>query len=209
MILDFTSRTGYTQQSFLHVLSSVQLVCWWHVTCLWGQYQIFLVDPVGRKHLMSVLREKIQRPPPEGEYCISVLSGKGKSHFIQACQGFFLHSKEQVSDVVKFPGNVLGFMWKILVYINDRHTRLLLFNNEGTCTSQGETSCWSERTPFFPCCGSTAVRMWDGKKSFKIVYGNQIIRKNKVKSERETSKTRLYHMCDVKHNEGESGHLLA
>lgn len=41
----------------------------------------------------------------------------------------------KVSNLVKFPGNVvLGFMWKILAYISDRHIRFLLFNNESAHT---------------------------------------------------------------------------
>lgn len=40
-----------------------------------------------------------------------------------------------MSDIVNFSGNVaLGFMWKFLAYINDKHVRLLLFNSEGACT---------------------------------------------------------------------------
>lgn len=102
-------------------------------TCLQGQYQILLVCPVGRKHLMSVLKAEIQRTPLEGECCISLLSGRGKNPFVQECQRFSLHSKQK--DLVKFSGNVtLGFMWKMLVYITDEHIRLLHFNNEGACT---------------------------------------------------------------------------
>lgn len=98
MFLDFISRTEHTEQSSsLRVLSSVHLVCWWLVTCLWGQYQILLVDLMGRKHLMSVLRAKIQRPPLEGECCILVLSGRGRKPFCSSMpRGFFAFQKTSV-----------------------------------------------------------------------------------------------------------------
>lgn len=172
MFLDFISRTEHTEQSpSLCVLSSVHLVCWWLVTCLWGQYQILLVDLMGRKHLMSVLRVKIQRPPLEGECCISVLSVRGRKPFCSSMpRVFFGIPKKQVSDLVKFPGSVvLGFMWKILAYINDRHIGwLLLLNNEGACTQSHlpeRNQLLIRKDSFFPCCDSTGVRMWDGEKS--------------------------------------------
>lgn len=128
-------------------------------TCLQGQYQILLVCPVGRKHLMSVLKAEIQRTPLEGECCISVLSGRGKNPFIQECQRFSLHSKQK--DLVKCSGNVtLGFMWKMLAYINDEHIRLLHCNNEGACTQSRvpERNQMLIRKHSFPCQNSPGLR---------------------------------------------------
>lgn len=174
MFLDFISRTEHTEQSSsLCVLSSVHLVCWWLVTCLWGQYQILLVDLMGRKHLMSVLRVKIQRPPLEGECCISVLSVRGRKPFCSSMPRVFFG----------IPKNKCQTWWSFLaVLFLVLCGRSLLTSTTDTLddfysltmkvlvprvTSQRETSCWSERTLFSHAVTPQESECGMGKRVFK------------------------------------------
>lgn len=127
--------------------------------------------PSSGQEAFDVFTENENPKAPSGRWILylSTVWKRKKTLLFKHAKSFSLRSKKQVSDLVKFSGNAaLGLMWKILACINDRHIRVLLFNNEGSCTQSHvpeRNQLLVRKDSFFPCCDSTEVRMWDGEKS--------------------------------------------